>query len=83
MSVAVITGSAGLIGSAAARFFAGLGLDVVGIDNDMRSHLFGKEASTLWQRKLLERALGRQVSPRGCRRPGRRGHRRDLRAVRP
>ena len=35
MSVAVITGSAGLIGSAAARFFAGLGMDVVGIDNDI------------------------------------------------
>ena len=58
MSVAVITGSAGLIGSAAARSFAGLGLDVIGIDNNMRSHFFGKEASTLWQRKLLERAPG-------------------------
>jgi CDP-paratose 2-epimerase len=57
MSVAVITGSAGLIGSAASRYFAGLGLNVVGIDNDMRSVFFGEEASTAWQRKLLERDL--------------------------
>jgi NAD(P)-dependent dehydrogenase (short-subunit alcohol dehydrogenase family) len=32
MTVALITGSAGLIGSEAAAHFAGLGLDVVGID---------------------------------------------------
>ena len=54
----MITGSAGLIGSAASRYFAGLGLNVVGIDNDMRSVFFGEEASTAWQRKLLERDLG-------------------------
>jgi CDP-paratose 2-epimerase len=58
MSVAVITGSAGLIGSEAARHFAGKGLDVVGIDNDMRSRFFGPEASTLWQRERLARELG-------------------------
>ncbi|HYL92923.1 MAG TPA: NAD-dependent epimerase/dehydratase family protein, partial [Alphaproteobacteria bacterium] len=34
MSVAVITGSAGLIGSEAARYFSEKGLHVVGIDND-------------------------------------------------
>jgi CDP-paratose 2-epimerase len=58
MSVAVITGSAGLIGSEAARHFAGLGLDVVGIDNDMRRQFFGADASTLPQRERLERELG-------------------------
>ena len=36
MSIAIVTGSAGLIGSEAARHFAGLGLTVIGIDNDMR-----------------------------------------------
>ena len=36
VSVALVTGSGGLIGSEAVRHFAGLGLDVVGIDNDMR-----------------------------------------------
>ena len=45
MAVAVITGSAGLIGAEAARFFAGKGLDIVGIDNDMRRQFFGEEAS--------------------------------------
>jgi CDP-paratose 2-epimerase len=54
MSVAIITGSAGLIGSEAVRFFAGLGMKVVGIDNDMRKFFFGEEASTQWNRNRLE-----------------------------
>jgi CDP-paratose 2-epimerase len=58
MSVAIITGSAGLIGSAAAAHFADQGLLVVGIDNDMRRRFFGEEASTHWQRKSLESQLG-------------------------
>jgi len=40
MSVAIITGSAGLVGSEAVAFFASLGLDVVGIDNGMRAEFF-------------------------------------------
>ena len=35
-NVVVVTGSAGLIGSESVRHFAALGMDVVGIDNDMR-----------------------------------------------
>lgn len=58
MSVVVITGSAGLIGSEAVRHFAGLGMHVVGIDNDMRSRFFGSEASTEWQRETLQGELG-------------------------
>jgi CDP-paratose 2-epimerase len=58
MSVALITGSAGLIGSEAARFFAGLGMDVVGVDNDMRKVFFGDDASTAWNRARLEQELG-------------------------
>jgi CDP-paratose 2-epimerase len=57
MSLAVITGSAGLIGSESARFFCGQGWDVVGIDNDMRSHFFGAEASTAANRARLEAEL--------------------------
>lgn len=49
MSIAIVTGSAGLIGSEASRHFASQGLTVVGIDSDMRSELFGTEASTRWQ----------------------------------
>jgi CDP-paratose 2-epimerase len=58
MSVAVVTGAAGLIGSEAARHFAGRGLDVVGIDNDMRAVFFGPEASTSWNVEALRRELG-------------------------
>jgi CDP-paratose 2-epimerase len=57
MSVALITGSAGLVGSEAARYFAELGFDVVGIDNDMRAYYFGTSASTEWNRVRLEREL--------------------------
>jgi len=57
MDVAIITGSAGLIGSEAARFFAGQGLRVVGIDNDMRHVFFGAEGSTAWNRRGLEASL--------------------------
>jgi len=60
MSVVIITGSAGLIGSEAASFFAGQGMEVIGIDNNMRQVFFGEEASTLWNRKRLELELGRK-----------------------
>ena len=53
MSVVIITGSAGLVGSEATRYFASRGLEIVGIDNDMRAHFFGQEASTTWQRESL------------------------------
>ena len=57
MSIAVITGSAGLIGAEAARQFTGKGLTVVGVDNDMRRHFFGDDASTRWARNFLETTL--------------------------
>ena len=52
--IVLITGSAGLIGSEASRYFLERGFDVVGIDNDMRRYFFGDEASTAWSRALLE-----------------------------
>jgi CDP-paratose 2-epimerase len=54
MKIAVITGSAGLIGAESVRFFSEKGFTVVGIDNNMRMEFFGAEASTEWQRKQLE-----------------------------
>ena len=54
MAVAVVTGSAGLIGSEAVRLFCEKGFDVVGIDNNFRQRFFGEEASTTWNRKRLE-----------------------------
>lgn len=57
MSIAVVTGSAGLIGSESCKRFHAEGMDVVGIDNDMRSYFFGDEASTTSTRKELEGEL--------------------------
>ena len=51
MSVTVITGSAGLIGSEAAEWFSGQGLDVAGIDNGMRSQFFGPKHPALSEGK--------------------------------
>ena len=59
MSVVLITGSTGLVGSESVNFFCDKGFDVVGIDNDMRKVFFGKEASTLWlKNQLLKRNKG-------------------------
>jgi CDP-paratose 2-epimerase len=58
VSVALVSGSAGLIGSEAVRHFAGLGLDVVGVDNDMRSYFFGPDGSTAWSVLRLTGELG-------------------------
>jgi CDP-paratose 2-epimerase len=46
MATAIVTGSAGLIGSETVRLLCGRGVDVIGIDNDMRRTFFGDEAST-------------------------------------
>ena len=54
MDIALITGSAGLIGAESVRFFSKKGFTIVGIDNDMRKVFFGDEASTQWSRKKLE-----------------------------
>jgi CDP-paratose 2-epimerase len=46
MSTAIVTGSGGLIGSESAARLMTDGYDVIGIENDTRSRLFGPEAST-------------------------------------
>jgi CDP-paratose 2-epimerase len=57
MSVVLITGASGLIGSEAALFFGSKGFDIVGVDNDMRRYFFGDDASTSWRRERLERSV--------------------------
>lgn len=57
MSIALITGSSGLIGSETSKFFHEKGMDVVGIDNDMRQYFFGEEASTQWNTQQLQKQL--------------------------
>jgi CDP-paratose 2-epimerase len=53
MSIAIVTGAAGLVGSEAVRHFASLGLEVVGIDNNMRAQFFGEQGSTIRMRERL------------------------------
>ena len=48
MPVILVTGSGGLIGSQSVTHFAGQADVIVGIDNNMREHFFGEEASTTW-----------------------------------
>lgn len=57
MDIAIVTGSAGLIGAETVRFLAEKKFLVIGIDNNMRQELFGAEASTEWQRKELEEKI--------------------------
>lgn len=57
MPIALVTGSAGLIGSETAKFFHQQGFEIVGIDNDLRASFFGPEASTVPNRLRLEKSL--------------------------
>ncbi len=51
----LITGSTGLIGSQAARFFCSKGFAVHGVDNNLRQYFFGADGDTRWMlHKLLK-----------------------------
>jgi len=53
MSVALITGSAGLIGSESVGFLASKFDTIVGIDNNLRQYFFGEGSSTKWNQERL------------------------------
>lgn len=57
MNIALITGSAGLIGSETVEFLSSKFDLMVGIDNNMREEFFGADASTLWNKKRLEKEI--------------------------
>jgi CDP-paratose 2-epimerase len=54
MSICLVTGSSGLVGSESVRFFAHKGFVPVGIDNDMRQKYFGAHATTVWNLEQLK-----------------------------
>lgn len=54
MKIAIVTGSAGLIGSQAVKFLADKMDLIIGIDNDMRAYFFGKDASVSWNNTELK-----------------------------
>ena len=55
----LVTGGAGLIGTACCGLFAGKGHDVVSVDNNMRKSVFGEEADNLVN--VEEEKLGKNV----------------------
>ncbi len=57
MSVAVITGAYGLVGSESCEFFHTKGLEVIGIDNNYRKYFFGSKASNEKNADILRRRL--------------------------
>jgi CDP-paratose 2-epimerase len=64
----LVTGSCGLIGSEVCCFFARMGFEVAGIDNNYRAHFFGPEGDTSWSLERLRREI-----------PGYRHHAIDIR----
>lgn len=61
MPTAIVTGSGGLIGSETCKRLAAEGMDVVGIDNDMRAYFFGSDASTGLSVQGLQKTLPRYM----------------------
>jgi CDP-paratose 2-epimerase len=59
MTVAIVTGASGLVGSETVRFLHDKGMDVIGIDNNLREYFFGSDGSTRWQTEKLIRSLRR------------------------
>ncbi len=55
MSIVIITGSSGLVGSEAVEFFCKKNFDVIGIDNNLRKFFFGVEGSTTNIKNHLEK----------------------------
>ncbi len=53
MSIVLVTGSSGLVGSESVNFFSDKGFDVIGIDNNLRKFFFGDEGSTHWVKNSL------------------------------
>ena len=51
----IVTGSTGLIGSATCEYYLNKRINVLGIDNDLRSYFFGKEGSNKWKEKKLKK----------------------------
>ncbi len=58
-SIALITGSSGLIGSETTKFVHEQGMEVIGIDNNLRRYFFGDDGSTEWNTHQLKGSLKR------------------------
>ena len=59
MSVALITGSCGLVGSESSIFFSKKGFEIVGIDNNARRFFFGKDGDVSWVKTKLKKDINK------------------------
>ncbi len=59
--VAIVTGSDGLVGSEAVKFFSKKGFKIIGIDNNSRKKFFGDDASILKNRKILKSTVSNYI----------------------
>ena len=57
MKIALITGSCGLVGSESSAYFSKKGFKIIGIDNNTRKFLFGKDGDISWVKKKLKKNL--------------------------
>jgi CDP-paratose 2-epimerase len=57
----LVTGSNGLIGSEAVRYYDGEGNEVIGLDNNMRAVFFGPAGDTSWNLRDLKQSTRRFV----------------------
>ena len=57
MSIAIVTGSSGLIGSETVKFLHEKGMTVHGIDNNLREYFFGADGSVQWKTDELVESL--------------------------
>ena len=57
MSISIVTGSGGLIGAEAVKFFSGKFNKIIGIDNNSRQYFFGKTASVISNINKLKKEI--------------------------
>ena len=50
----IVTGSSGLIGSEAVRYFGKLGHEIIGVDSNLRKEFFGEQGEG-WVRGIVKR----------------------------
>ncbi len=55
----LVTGSSGLIGSEVSVYFASLGWQIHGLDNNQRAVFFGPQGDTRWNQNRLAQKLGK------------------------
>jgi CDP-paratose 2-epimerase len=61
MSIALITGSCGLVGSESALYFSKKGFDIIGIDNNARKFFFGKDGDISWVKSKLKKNIKKYI----------------------